>query len=312
MEKIEFMQQKKVLVIGGNGFIGRNLCRHLCDAGYSVTSFDILNPEVRTAGVHYVSGDFFDDDYLMDAIREQDVIVHALSTVNPGNSNKRYLQGYERDFVQTVKLCAWLSAMKQKMVFISSGGTVYGEQKEQPIKETALTLPRNHYGAVKLCIENVIRTFNIQSGAKHIIARVANPYGPGQDYTKGVGFVDAALKKTLAGETLEIWGDGSIIRDYIHIDDVCKMLLCLIEYEGEYDVFNVSSGVGISQNDIVEHLKKLSLAVTVNYADVRSVDVAQIVLDNSRISSIYPDALLSFYEGLVSYKQYLSNRQATE
>lgn len=82
-----------------------------------------------------------------------------------------------------------------RVIFLSSGGTVYGIQDEQPIVENAIASPINHYGAVKLCIETVIKTFNKQLHTKMIIARISNPYGPGQDYNKGVGFIDAALKK---------------------------------------------------------------------------------------------------------------------
>ena len=97
------------------------------------------------------------------------------------------MEGYKRDFIQTINLCGMLIRQKTNMIFLSSGGTVYGVQEVQPIKETALPVPINHYGSLKLCIENVIRTFNTQLHTKMRIARISNPYGPGQDYHKGVG-----------------------------------------------------------------------------------------------------------------------------
>ena len=185
---------------------------------------------------------------------------------------------------------------------------VYGVQEKQPIKETALPVPINHYGSVKLCIENVIRTFNTQLHTKMRIARISNPYGPGQDYHKGVGFVDAAVKRTLRGECLEIWGDGENIRDYIYIDDVCGMLEALIDYEGDEEVFNLSSNDGISQNRVVEILKQLNSKLDVAYKEARSVDVRKIVLDNSKIRSIYPKKLRSFKEGITCYYEYLKSK----
>ena len=222
----------KILIIGGNGFIGSNLSKVLLEGEEEVYSFDIQLPKNSIQGVRYITGDFFDDDCLEDAVRGMDVVVHAISTINPGNSNKRYLQGYSRDFVQSVKLFDLCRKEAKKVIFLSSGGTVYGLQENQPIKETALGVPINHYGSVKLCIETAMRTFNKQVHSQMIIARVANPYGPGQDFTKGVGFVDAALKKTILGEEIEIWGDGSVIRDYIYITDACRMIYSLIRYQG--------------------------------------------------------------------------------
>ena len=90
-----------------------------------------------------------------------------------------------------------------------------------------------------------------------IIARISNPYGPGQDFNKGVGFIDAALKKTLNHEQIEIWGDGSVVRDYIYIEDVCEMIGSLINYDGNEEVFNVSSNQGISLNDESIHECKI-------------------------------------------------------
>ena len=109
----------KILIIGGNGFIGTNLCRTLLEKNEEVYSFDIQLPAVSIHGVRYIVGDFFDNDSLLDAIRGMDVIVHSLSTVNPGNSNKRYMQGYSRDFVQSVFLFDQCRQNAQKVIFIS-------------------------------------------------------------------------------------------------------------------------------------------------------------------------------------------------
>lgn len=301
------MNKKKVLVIGGNGFIGQNLCKILNEKNYDVSSFDIAAPSIKINKVYYICGDFFDDASIQKAISDKDVVIHAISTINPGNSNDKYMQGYSKDFVQTVKLCSWVSESKKKLIFLSSGGTVYGEQGIQPIKEDFLPIPINHYGSVKLCIETVIRAFNIQLHSKMRIARISNPYGPGQDYHKGVGFVDAALKRALNNETIEIWGDGEIVRDYIYIDDVCKMLCSLIEYQGEDEVFNISTNIGVTQNNIINILRKIGIHINVKLEMNRSVDLKKTVLDNSRIRKIYKDNLVSIEDGLDMYYSYLKN-----
>lgn len=292
---------KKVLVIGGNGFIGRNLCHCLLEHGMDVYSMDLREPEQGTDGITYINGDFFDDVFLKEVIRDKDIIYHAISTVQPGNSNEKYMSGYKRDMVETVRLCSDLLGTKKRLIFLSSGGTVYGHQEIQPIKEEVRTQPINHYGNVKLCIENSIRVFNLQMHTKMLIARISNPYGTGQDYKKGVGFIDAAIKKALHNEVLQIWGDGNIIRDYIHIHDVCEMLYQLSLYNGPEEVFNLSSGVGTSQNQIVELVQRIDGNLKVEYAPERSVDVKKIILDNTKIRGIYKQELIPLEAGIMEY-----------
>ena len=299
------MEKKNVLIIGGNGFIGSNLGRHLAGKGWKVISFDIARSAVEDERIEYVMGDFFDDNVLRSAIEGMDIIYHALSTVNPGNSNEKYMMGYGRDFIQTIKLFDMLRDKDTKLIFLSSGGTVYGDQDVQPIKEESPAYPINHYGNIKLCIENTLRVFDIQAKSKMMIARISNPYGPGQDHNKGVGFIDAVIRKTLAGEPVEIWGDGENIRDYIYIEDVCKMLGSLAQYDGDETVFNISSATGTSQKQIIDIVKKIDDSVKCEYKPARSVDVRKIILDNSKIMGLYPIDLVNIEDGIRSVYDYL-------
>lgn len=296
---------KKILVLGGNGFIGKNLCKYLKSHGEDVYSFDMACPDTREEGIHYLEGDFFDDFTLKNIIKDMDVIFHGICTLNPGNSNEKYLMGYERDFIQTIKLCGYIQEMGNKLIFLSSGGTVYGNQEIQPISEEAIPRPINHYGNLKLCIENTIRTFNYQLHKKMLIARISNPYGPGQDYHKGVGFIDAVLKRAINGERVEIWGDGSVVRDYIYIDDVCRMLYALIDYQGEQEVFNISSNTATSQNDVLQIIKKLLPELEVAYFPARSVDAHKIMLDNSKIKKVDEFSLVEIEQGIRLYYEYI-------
>lgn len=302
---------KKVLVLGGNGFIGRNLCAYLVKMGEEVYSFDMANPEVKNPDIHYIEGDFFDDYTLEHTLKGMDVVYHAICTLNPGNSNEKCLLGYERDFVQTAKLCSLIKDSNCRMIFLSSGGTVYGNQEIQPIKEDAVPVPINHYGNLKLCIENTIRTFNFQMKKNMLVARISNPYGPGQDYLKGVGFIDAALKRAIYGETIEVWGDGNIVRDYIFIDDVCRMLYALMNYKGETEVFNLSSNAGTSQNDVLHILKGLMPNISIQYTAARNVDAKKIILDNTKIKKVDSFELVAIEDGIKQYYQYIMDSRRT-
>lgn len=196
----------RILVLGGNGFIGKNLSNMLNKKGEQVTSFDLQMPIQRETGIEYVAGDFFDDAILEKCTDNIDVIYHCICTINPGNSAVKFLQGYEKDFIQSVKLIEIAEKKRIKVIFLSSGGTVYGKQEKVPILEDSVARPINHYGNLKVCIENTIRIFNYLNKTNMIIARIANPYGPGQDYGKGVGFIDAVLKSGIGGEQLKYGG----------------------------------------------------------------------------------------------------------
>lgn len=299
----------RILILGGNGFIGKNLGHYLIRNGHTVISFDLEKKYKDTKYIKYVQGNFFEDKDFLPYLKNIDIVYHAISTINPGNSNDKYMQGYMYDFLQSIKLCDYSREYNFRIIYLSSGGTVYGYQEKLPIKEETLSTPINHYGNLKLCIENTYRTFNKQFGTDIIIARIANPYGPGQDYSKGVGFIDAALKKAIRHEPIEIWGNGTTIRDYIYINDVCHMLYSLITYEGIDPVFNISSNCGSSQNDIIKILRNLIPDITVKYLPARPVDVPAIVLDNSKIISLCKENCLKIEEGIEKYYNFLIKKE---
>lgn len=299
----------KVLILGGNGFIGRNLAATLLAHGQEVYSFDLNLPQEPVAGIQYLAGDFFDDYVLEQTIQGMDVIYHAICTMNPGNSNNKYIMGYERDLIQTIKLCDMLKNQSVKMIFLSSGGTVYGRQENLPVTEESLPVPINHYGNLKLCIENAMRVFRYQNQSDFVIARIANPYGPGQDYRKGVGFIDAAIKRAMNGEVIEVWGDGSVVRDYIYISDVCEALAMLGEQEVPYDVVNISSGRGVSQKEILETIRRHYPKMQVEYQAARSVDADKIYLSNARLQTLWNKDMISLEEGIEAYYHYLKNME---
>lgn len=300
----------RILILGGNGFIGKNLGHYLSRKGHTIISFDLEKIFKDTKHIKYVQGNFFDDEDFIPYLKNVDIVYHAISTINPGNSNDKYMQGYMYDFLQSIKLCDYSREYNFRIIYLSSGGTVYGYQETLPIKEETISTPINHYGNLKLCIENTYRTFNKQFGTDIVIARIANPYGPGQDYSKGVGFIDAALKRALKHESIEIWGDGSIIRDYIYINDVCHMLYSLLDYKGSDPVFNISSNCGSSQNDIINILQNLIPDISVKYLPARPVDVPAIVLDNSKILSLCKERCLEIDEGIEKYYNFLVKKEA--
>ena len=300
------LQGKKVIVFGGAGFIGRSLCGALAKYGAAVTAFDRESiPECET--IRCIQGDFFDDNQLKAAVCDQDMIVHAICTINPGSSVEHYMRGYEKDFVQSAKLCDLAFRQGKRLLFLSSGGTVYGS-KSTPLTEDDPKCPINHYGSLKLCTETMIQTF-IHAGADFRIARIANAYGPGQDYRKGVGFIDAAIKKALRGEPIEIWGDGSIVRDYIYIDDICHMLCDVLTSDGKERVYNIGTGEGVSQQKIIEYLSDRFPNIEARYLPARAIDIHHLVLNMERYHASFSYHPRSLKCGLKEYLAWLDQQQ---
>lgn len=294
----------KVGVLGGNGFIGSKFCSLIAQYEEAI-SFDICEPSKKIKNIQYVVGDYFDLMSLEEIVKNADIIVHAISLLNPTNSNEKYFIGYSQEVVQLVHLCDFISRYNKKLVFLSSGGTVYGDSYHIAVKEDFATNPLNHYGSVKACMENIIRTFRHQVGLQACIARISNPYGEGQDFHKGVGFIDAVVRKGIQGDVIEIWGDGENIRDYIHIDDACRMLYALCKCEVTDDIYNISTGIGTSQNQIIAYVSHVLGPLNVVYKDRRLIDARISILDNSRICKLYMEPLIGIRDGIASYIDYL-------
>lgn len=294
----------KIAVLGGNGFIGSKFCS-LVAQNEEVICFDIHEPMKKNNNIQYVVGDYFDIMALEGIVKNTDIVVHAISLLNPTNSNEKYFIGYSKEVVQLVHLCELISKYKKKLIFLSSGGTVYGDSYNVAVKETFAINPLNHYGSIKANMENVIRTFRHQVGMRACIARLSNPYGEGQDFHKGVGFIDAVVRKGILGDIIEVWGDGENVRDYIHIDDVCKMLYSLCKCEVTEDIYNISTGLGTSQNQIIAYVSHVLGPLSIVYKDRRLVDVRVSILDNSRICRIYMEPLICIRDGIVTYIEYM-------
>lgn len=298
----------KVLILGGSGFLGKNISKVLCDAGHKVFSFDLAHDNVRT-GITYIDGDFFTYD-IFSLIDNCDCVIHAICTISTSNCKAFYLYGYQKDFIRTVEIFDYCSKKSKKIMFLSSGGTVYGDTKLVPTKEEQPLCPRSHYGALKASLEHVAHAFNVEYGINIISLRISNPYGPGQDYKKGIGFIDAVLKKSLNNEEILIFGKGDIVRDYIYINDVALAVLSLVESDPKYECINIGTGIGTSQNQIVDFIKKIGLDPKVDYGPSREFDVPVNILDNSKLREFYKGTFVSVDEGIKSYLNYIRETEA--
>ncbi len=188
----------------------------------------------------------------------------------------------------------------RKVVFISSGGTVYGMPQAVPIPESHPTEPRVSYAIAKLAIEKYLALFQSTHGLDHVVLRVANPYGERQRVDAAQGAVAVFLDRALRREPIEIWGDGTVVRDYLHVSDVARAFLRAIDYSGEPRVFNIGSGSGCSLNELLAAIERLlGRTVERRYLPGRGFDVPRNVLDITRARDVLGWApRVSLEEGL--------------
>lgn len=272
----------KTLVLGGCGFIGSHLVDGLLAAGHKVRVFD-RSPKlyrVPLANVDYRFGDFADAPFLAEALEGVEVVYHLISTTVPSTSNLDPMADVRSNLINTLQL---LQLMVQKnipkIVFLSSGGTVYGIPETVPIPESHPLRPICSYGVVKVAIENYLFMFHQLHGLEYVVLRASNPYGERQGHVGVQGVIGSFMAKILAIEPIEIWGDGSVVRDFIYVSDLAE--LCVLAAQSKKSgIYNAGSGVGHSINEIVSAFMEVTgQTIEPVYRAGRGYDVPSVVLD---------------------------------
>jgi UDP-glucose 4-epimerase len=213
-----------------------------------------------------------------------EVVYHLVSATVPQTSNENPTLDVESNVLGTLRLLAAArEAQVKKIVFASSGGTVYGIPKEIPIKESHPTNPTSSYGITKLTIEKYLYLYSILYGLNYCILRIANAYGERQPVTGTQGVIGAFLDKALHNSEIKVWGDGSIMRDYTYIGDIVSAFVKAGTYEGDPRVFNIGAGQGHSVNDIINIIEQvIQRPLETNYMSGRVFDIPVNILDISR------------------------------
>lgn len=270
-----------MLIIGGGGFIGRNLVNALCDLNLRVKVLN-LGPNIfpASSNVEYIEGSFMDDETLSYALEGVTTVFHLVSTTTPSSSNLDPAFDIKTNLIGLIKL---LDLMRKKsiskIIFLSSGGTVYGEPQYTPIDIKHPLKPICSYGVIKVAMENYLNMYSHLYEIRPTILRVSNPYGPGQPTQGGQGVIANFMDKIKSGESIDVWGDGSSVRDYIYIDDLVS--LCVkASFSNVFGVFNVGSGKGHSVNEVISSIESVTGSkAQINYKASRLLDVKKVFLD---------------------------------
>lgn len=280
-----------ILILGAAGFIGTNLVIELLKDSQNRLTLVDEKPEYFAAYPAEAAGrvsfkyTLFNEATDFEGILQgQDIIYHLISTNNPTSSNKNIEKEITDNIIISVKLLeACVSNHIKKIIFISSGGTVYGNTTMCPIQEDTQTNPITTYGIQKLTIEKLIYLYSYLYGIDYRIIRLSNPYGPYQRPNGKLGVVTTFLFKAINNYEIDVFGDGTVIRDYIYISDAVRGIMTIVKGNSRYKIFNLGSGIGTSINEILNMIRnELHIPIRVNYTKKRAVDVAVNILDISR------------------------------
>ena len=297
------------LILGGCGFIGRHVAARLLQQGEHVTLADRqplseIPPDLLAKNLEFESLDLASADWTS-LIANCDIVHHYAWSSLPQSANEDPAADLTTNVGSMLKL---LEAMRgrggKRLVFASSGGTVYGKLKSIPVREDHPLNPITAYGVSKVAAEKYMGLYRGLYGLDCRVARISNPFGAGQDPARQQGAVTTFVLRALAGQKITIWGNGEVVRDYIHISDVTRALATLasanLDDYGELPVFNIGSGQGTSLNELVSAIASHSeRELEVEYTEFRPFDIPVNILDVTLAEQVLGwHCALTFDEGI--------------
>ena len=301
-----------ILILGAGGFLAGALARRLAGEGCRV--YRVMRQPAPPFGendsVH--TGDLADVPLMRDLLARCGTVFHLASATTPGSSARQPSLEAECNLLPTLR---FLDVMQEfpgrRLIFVSSGGALYGNPKIAVAPETHPVAALSYHGAGKIALETFLLTFSRLTDTGLTVLRPSNLYGPAQPLKRGFGLVRTMLQHIRQGTTMEIWGDGGTVRDLLYIDDMVEAC-CRVRAEGSAsgETFNVGAGTGHSINQLrqlAEHITGRPLAVA--YRPQRQADVTRIVLDCSKIRAKlgwFPTVPLA--EGLARTWQWLQSQ----
>ena len=298
-----------ILLIGGGGFLGLNLTRALAQAGHQVHIADLnVNSTSLLEGIQGYCGafplDIANTNEILNYISSSKIncVVNLASNLIPSSSYETYSQERTNFLSPISTLLDGLAENEVKYVYFSSGGTIYGSSSKSSVNEGDPKNPISYYGLSKLWHEELILNASHAKNLPYLVLRPSNPFGPMQNPLKKQGLIAVAVDKMSRNEDIEIWGDGSVVRDYIWVGDLCHAIVGLLEKGCWNEIYNIGSGVGHSINDVLSTIRSL-LGTTskVVYSPARIEDVKHIVLDVQKLRSAIDFHPLDLRQGIDLY-----------
>jgi len=289
----------KVLIIGGNGFIGSHLIDEMLKHEHEVVVYDLAYEKFRQPleKVKYIIGTLENVELLKKSLDGIDIVYHLASGSVPSTSNSNAISDIQGSLVTTLNVMnACIEKDIKRFVYFSSGGAVYGISSEPLISEEHLLRPISSYGILKVTIENYLILYEKLYGLKTLIIRPSNPFGQRQGNFGAQGVISTFLRKTMLGEPLIIFGDGHSSKDYIFIDDLIQITYNL---SMRYDcgIYNIGRGEGLSLLTIIKHITEVTkVRPILNFTDFKNFDVTNFVLDITKLENALGDIAFTDFE----------------
>jgi UDP-glucose 4-epimerase len=287
--------EKTCLVIGANGFIGSHLVDELVTAGYKVRALDRFSGEPQFIGnsqIEVVKADIFDDTAMKAALSNVDYVFHSFSATTPFTSDTDPYTDITQNLLRNVQLFErMVEAKVKKVVFISSGGAVYGHIAEvKEADEEDAPTPVSPYGINKLATEHYLAYFNRKFGLEYLVYRLTNPYGPRQVIRNSQGVIPAFLSKISSGEEITIYGDGTSSRDFVYIRDATKMMVESFTEETKFRTYNLGRGRQTTLNEILDTMKAvIKKPIKVTYVEAPKTFLGKTQVSTKRFTDEFGD-----------------------
>lgn len=279
----------KILVLGGNGFIGSHLIDCLVKHGHRVRVFDVSHERFRKPNekIDYRIADLNDNNALYEAMLDIEVVFHLASASVPSSSNIDVKMNITKNVFPTISILENMTRIGiKRLVYLSSGGAVYGNKDEAIIKEDEALNPISPYGINKVTIENYINLYSNLHSLDALIIRPSNPYGPRQGHFVAQGVISTFLRKAKLSEPFQIFGNGSNKKDYIFITDLIDCMYSLFTYSAS-GIFNIGSQEGTSINEIIDYVNDVTGIINETiYIAVKEYDVKDFILNTEKLESI--------------------------
>lgn len=302
-----------ILVLGANGFIGSHIVDSLAKAGHTVRAFDRFSSDRvlfdKVSNVELYAGDYLNNTDLEGALKGIEYVFHFISTTTPATAENNPTIDIDtniRRSVELLQLC--VDAEVERVLFASTGGAIYGMSGHgEPYKEEDAPEPVSPYAIGKLTVENYLRYFKVKHGLDSISFRISNPYGQRQPFNRKQGVIPIFLESIIRDKPVTVLGDGSMVRDYIYVNDLADMITAMFDKSHKHDVYNLGSGEGIDLNNLLDSIEaSTGRKAIVESREIPATYVQKAVLDITRFKSEFNNSpATSLLDGLKSTYDYI-------
>ena len=281
---------KRCCVIGGCGFIGSHLVELLLENGRDVTIIDTV-PVLHSGWknkVKYLRNKNDDKRFLKKALKNIDEVVDLAYSTVPKTSFEEPLRDIASNLPFGINLLqAACEVPINKIIIMSSGGTVYGEPVKLPISEDHPTNPISPYGITKLALEKYALMFHYLNRLPAIILRAGNAFGERQKPFRGQGFISTAMASILRRKAITLFGKHGTIRDYIYVKDIAHGIVSALDRGSPGSCYNLGSGIGLTNRDVLDEIyplaKSMGFALKIVITPCRKFDVSVNILDSAKL-----------------------------